>query len=258
MVRGMTPVTGGPAPDPEEARFLAAYDPSAFPPVGVTVDVVVLTIRAGVLSVLLVRRGAAPYRGRWALPGGFVQPGEDLEAAARRELDEETGVRVDALRLEQLRTYGDPDRDPRMRVVSVAHLGLMPDLPRPDAGTDAAEARFWPVEDLETSDGPALAFDHHRIVQDGVERARSLLETTNVATSFVEEPFTIADLRRVYESIWGTPLHAANFRRKVLSVPDLVVPTGEERSTGRGWTALYTAGPARLLRPPMLRPEVDG
>ena len=84
-----------------------------------------------------------------------------------------------------------------------------------------------------------------------------MLEATNIATGFVEAPFTIADLRRVYESVWGVPLHPANFRRKVLSVPDLVVPTGEERATGRGWTALYEAGPARALRPPMLRPESE-
>ena len=121
-----------------------------------------------------------------------------------------------------------------MRVVSVAHLGLMPDLPHPGAGTDAADARFWPVADLSTPDGPELAFDHQRIVTDGVESARSLLEATNIATSFVEAPFTIADLRRVYESVWGVPLHPANFRRKVLSVPDLVVPTGEERGDGTG------------------------
>jgi len=131
----------------------------------------------------------------------------------------------------------------------------MPDLPRPGAGSDAADARFWPVEDLATDDGPELAFDHAAIVTDGVQRARRMLESTTVATSFVEEPFTIADLRRVYEAVWGVALHPANFRRKVLAAPDLVIPTGEERATGRGWTALYRAGPSWSLRPPMLRPE---
>ena len=253
----MTNVTGRGRQQSDEQRFLDEYDPSAFPPVAVTVDVVLLTIRQGVLSVLLVRRGTRPYQGRWALPGGFVQPGEDLEAAARRELAEETGVKVSALHLEQLHTYGAPARDPRMRIVSVAHLALMPDLPRPGAGTDAADARFWPVADLATVDGPKLAFDHEQIVADGVERAREMLEVSTIATSFVEEPFTIADLRRVYESVWGTSLHPANFRRKVLSVPHLVEPTGEERATGRGWAALYRAGTAPALRPPMLRPEPD-
>ncbi|MGZ4689153.1 MAG: NUDIX hydrolase [Acidimicrobiia bacterium] len=250
----MTRVTGRRQKPSEEQQFLEEYDASAFPPVAVTVDVVLLTIRQGVLSVLLIRRGAPPFRGCWALPGGFVQPAEDLETAARRELAEETGVALSPLHLEQLRAYGAPERDPRMRVVSVAYLGLMPDLPRPGAGTDAADARFWPVDDLATPDGPELSFDHERIVTDGIERARSMLEATNVATSFVEAPFTIADLRRVYESVWGTALHPANFRRKVLSVPGLVIPTGEERATGRGWTALYRAGPTRELRPPMLRP----
>jgi 8-oxo-dGTP diphosphatase len=230
------------------------YDPRAYPPVAVTVDIVLLTIRQGALAVLLVRRGAAPFAGHWALPGGFVQPDEDLDAAARRELAEETGISGPTVHLEQLRTYGGPDRDPRMRVVSVAHLGLVPDLPRPLAGTDAAQARFWPVEDLGTADGPDLAFDHEQIVADGVELARAMLERTPLATSFVDHPFTVADLRRVYEAVWGTALHPANFRRKVLSVPGLLVPTGEERATGRGWAALYTPGPADALRPPLLRP----
>jgi 8-oxo-dGTP diphosphatase len=140
-----------------------------------------------------------------------------------------------------------------MRVVSVAYLGLMPNVPRPRAGTDAADARFWSVSDLGTQDGPTLAFDHDRIVADGVERARSRLEYTSLATSFVEEPFTIADLRRVYETVWGIALHQANFRRKVLSTDGLVVPTGQERSTGRGWTQLYRRGGATQLHPPILR-----
>jgi len=253
----MTRVTGRSPDAAAEQRFLDEYDATAFPSVAVTVDVVLLTIRQGVLSVLLIRRGGPPFRGQWALPGGFVQPGEDLDDAARRELTEETGVPASALHLEQLHTYGAPNRDPRMRVVSVAHLGLMPDLPRPGAGSDADDARFWPVDDLATADGPELAFDHARIVADGLERARSMLEATNIATGFVEEPFTIADLRRVYEAVWGTALHPANFRRKVLSVPDLVIPTGEERATGRGWSALYRAGTASALRPPMLRPEPE-
>jgi 8-oxo-dGTP diphosphatase len=237
-----------------EEAFLADYDPSTFPAVGVTVDVAVLTIRQGQLSVLLVRRGTHPAKGHWALPGGFVGPREDLDTAARRELSEETGVNAAATHLEQLRTYGAPDRDPRLRVVSVAYLGLLADLPPPAAGTDAADARLWPVADLESVDGPVLAFDHRGIVADAIERARSKLEYTSLATSFVDEPFTIADLRRVYEAVWGVPLHPANFRRKVLSTPGLVVPTGEERSTGRGWAELYRRGDGTVLHPAMLRP----
>src|SRR3954466_8641984 len=120
-------------------------------------------IRDGVLNALLIRRGLAPYRGRWALPGGFVLEDEDLPAAAERELAEETGVAVTRFHLEQLGTYGDPRRDPRGRVVSVAHLALLPDLPTPTAGTDAREARWRSVSEL-LNGSQALAFDHNRIL----------------------------------------------------------------------------------------------
>jgi 8-oxo-dGTP diphosphatase len=248
-----SPPSGG-----DEATFLAGYDASAYPPVGVTVDVVVLTIRQGQLCVLLVRRGTHPYKGDWALPGGFVMADESLDEAARRELIEETSVDAAPWHLEQLRTYGDPGRDPRLRVVSVGYLGLMPDLPRPLAGTDAADARFWPVADLAAKNGPTLAFDHDTIVADGIERARAKLEYTTLATAFVEQPFTIAELRRVYEAVWGVSLHAANFRRKVLATPGFVEATGDERATGRGWAELYRAAQDASLHPAMLRPaETD-
>jgi 8-oxo-dGTP diphosphatase len=237
-----------------EQAFLAAYDPHAFPPVAVTVDLVVLTVRDGELCALLVRRGTHPYRGQWALPGGFVGAREDLDDAARRELTEETGLDAHA-HLEQLATYGAHDRDPRMRVISVAYLALAPHLPRPTAGTDAADARFWPVADLTAAQRPALAFDHDRILAEAVDRARAKLEYTSLATTFLEEPFTIADLRRVYEAVWGVELHPANFRRKVLSTPAFVVPTGDERPTGRGWAELYTRGTTAQLHPALLRPH---
>src|SRR5688500_6459789 len=131
----------------EDRTFLAGYDPHAFPPVAVTVDLVILTVRGGELCVLQIRRGEPPQRGRWALPGGFVGPDETLDEAAARELAEETGIRAGA-HLEQLATFGDPGRDPRMRVVSVAYLALVPDLPTPVAGTDASEARYLPVAQI--------------------------------------------------------------------------------------------------------------
>lgn len=219
--------------------------------VSLTVDLILLTIRDGRLDVLLVERGHDPHAGRWAIPGGFVDPGEDLEEAARRELAEETGVdHVDG-HLEQLRTYATPGRDPRGRVVSVAHLAFLPDRSEPTAGDDAAEARWWPVDAV-----PALAFDHDRILADGLERARSKLEYTTLAMSLVPEPFTIADLRTVYEAVWGVDLDAANFRRKVLSTPDFVVDTGRRIDVGRGRpAALYRRGTASALHPPMLRPD---
>jgi 8-oxo-dGTP diphosphatase len=235
----------------EDQDYLAGYDPRRFPPVAVTVDIAILTVRHDRLCALLVRRGVHPYRGRWALPGGFVGPDEDLHTAARRELAEETGIAAPA-HLEQLGSYGDPARDPRMRVVSVAYLALVPHLPLPAAGTDATEARYWHLTGPEAP--PPLAFDHDRILTDAVERARAKLEYTSLATNFLDEPFTIADLRRVYETVWAVHLHPANFRRKVLASPGFVTPTGDRRSTGRGWADLYTRGTTAVLHPAILRP----
>ncbi len=242
---------------PEEAEFLRRYDPSRFDPVAVTVDIVLLTIRSGRLSVLLVERGGFPYRGAWALPGGFIEPAEDADAAAARELGEEAGVRGFPGHLEQLRTYATPDRDPRMRIVSIAYVGLMPDLPAPSAGSDATSAKWWAVGDL--GDVP-LAFDHERIVGDGVERARAKLEYTSLAASFLEEPFTLAELRRVYEAVWGVDLHVGNFRRKVLTTFGFVEPVGEKAQPAAGGrpAELYRQGPAVTLHPAMLRPGPDG
>lgn len=228
-----------------------AYDASRYPPVAVTVDLVVLTLRRGELHVLLVRRGEEPFRGALALPGGFVRPDETLDAAALRELAEETGLRDVPGHLEQLRTYGDPGRDPRMRVVSVAYLALAPDLPEPAAGTDAADARWLPVA---RASGEPLAFDHPAILADGVERARAKLEYTSLATAFCPPEFTVADLRAVYEAVWGTALDPRNFHRKVTSTPGLLVDTGRTRAEGRGRpAALYRAGTARSLQPPFTR-----
>ena len=223
----------------------------SYPPVAVTVDLVVLTLRAGELCALLVRRGVAPQRGRWALPGGFVQPDEDLDQAAARELEEETGLRRQAGHLEQLASYGAPHRDPRMRVVTVAHLAIGPDLPDPVGGSDAASAQWMPVEEALRV---RLAFDHAGILRDGVERARSKLEYTPLATAFCPQPFTVTDLRQVYEAVWGTELDPRNFHRKVTKAEGFLTPTGETVQRGRGRPAeLYLTGPASLLMPPLLR-----
>jgi 8-oxo-dGTP diphosphatase len=250
-------VTAKRRPSKEEAEYLASYDSSRFPSVAVTVDIVLLTIRNGRLSVLLVQRGGHPYKGAWAVPGGFIDAGEDADEAARRELAEETGIEGPVGHLEQLRTYSDPERDPRMRVISIAYLGFLPDLPAPSAGSDAAAARWWATDDLAAGspDAPELAFDHERIVADAVERARSKLEYTSLAASFIDEPFTLADLRRVYEAVWDIQLHVGNFRRKVLSTPGFVEPLGQKaRSESGGRPAeLYRRGPAQTLHPAMLR-----
>ncbi|MCZ7416109.1 MULTISPECIES: NUDIX hydrolase [unclassified Streptomyces] len=245
------------------------YDPSAYPPFAVTVDLVVLTVRKHALCALAVRRGETPFQGQWALPGGFVLPDEDLGAAAARELAEETGLRVEepdghSAHLEQLATYGDPDRDPRMRVVSVAHLVLAPDLPAPVSGGDANTARWTPVDRLlgphagpGVASGGGLAFDHGRILADGVERARSKIEYSSLATAFCPPEFTVGELRRVYEAVWGVALDPRNFHRKVTGTPGFLVPTGGTTTRQGGRPAqLFRAGGATLLNPPMLRPEV--
>ncbi|WP_217141541.1 NUDIX domain-containing protein [Streptomyces sp. AC627_RSS907] len=233
------------------------YDKYAFEPFAVTVDLAVLTLRAGALHVLLVERGQEPYAGRWALPGGFLRPAESAEAAARRELAEETGLSdVTGLHLEQLRTYSEPGRDPRMRVVSVAFAALLPDPPEPHAGTDAAEARWVPYEKA-----GGLAFDHDRILADARERVGAKLEYTCLATAFCPAEFTLGELRQVYETVWGTDLDRPNFRRKVLATPGFVEPVpGAARLTGgRGKpAALYRAGPATTLYPPLLRNPREG
>lgn len=233
------------------------YDPSAFPPFAVTVDLVVLTVRQHALCALAVRRGESPYQGRWALPGGFVRADEDLGEAAARELAEETGLRAqNGAHLEQLATYGAPQRDPRMRVVSVAHLVLAPDLPAPRAGGDARSARWAPVSEL-LHEGGTLAFDHARILADGVERARSKIEYSSLATAFCPTEFTVGELRRVYEAVWGVALDPRNFHRKVTGTPGFLVPTGGTTTRQGGRPAqLFRAGGAALLNPPMLRPEV--
>lgn len=218
----------------------------------VTVDLVILTIRDAGLQVLLVERGNEPYRGQLALPGGFLREGENLRDAALRELAEETGLDGARLHLEQLATYGEPDRDPRDRVVTVAYLAIAPSLPAPVAGSDARHARWEPVDRV-----GRLAFDHNAILHDALERARSKLEHTTLATVFCGETFTIGELRRVYEAVWGGPIDPRNFNRKVTGTDGFVVPTGQTRRLAAGRPAvLYRAGPATTLYPPMLRTTI--
>lgn len=224
------------------------------PTVAIAVDLAVLTVRAERLHVLLVNRGVEPYRGRLALPGGFLSTeDEDIDVAAARELAEETGLDAAGLHLEQLRTYGAPGRDPRMRVVTVCYLAMVPNLPLPSAGGDAERARWVPVDRV-LGRRRLLAFDHGQIIADAVDRARSKLEYTTLGTAFCNPEFTISELRRVYEIVWSEELDARNFHRKVTGVDGFLVATGKRTSGNGGRPAvIYRRGPATVLHPPILR-----
>ena len=175
----------------------------------VTVDVVIFALRDWELQVLLVQRALPPFEGRWALPGGFVRDGESLEEAARRELQEETGV-TDVY-LEQLYTFGEPNRDPRGRVVTVAYYALLTtEVTAPVAGTDAGEASWVPARKH-----PALAFDHDRILKYALERLANKLDYTTVGFKLLPKRFTLSQLQRVYEAVLGRSLDKRNVRRKI-------------------------------------------
>ncbi len=205
------------------------------PSVLLAVDLVILTLRDASLHVLLVQRGVEPYAGMMALPGGFLRDEtEPILTAACRELD--------------------PGRDPRGRVVSVAYLAIMPRLPDPVAGTDAADARWMRADDVLAA-RLGLAFDHQRVVADGVERARRKLEHSALATAFCGPTFAISELQQVYEVVWGIRLDPRNFYRKIQGTRDFVVPANVPKRAGVGRPArLFRAGPGTVLSPPMIRP----
>jgi 8-oxo-dGTP diphosphatase len=228
-----------------EPTVPAGYDASKFPAFAVTVDIVILTMTEGMLQVLLVQRGQEPFAGMWAVPGGFKRPDETLDEAARRELSEETGVDVPSL-LTQFGAYGDPGRDPRMNVVTVAYVAVLRNVGAIVAGTDATHAALAPVADV-LEERIELGFDHLRIVRDSVERVRVELEVSGIATAFVGTTFTLADLRGVYEAVWGVHLDAANFRRSLVGADGWVIPTGRTARPGPGGgrpAELYRAGRA--------------
>lgn len=220
--------------------------------VTITADIVILTIRDGRLSVLLVERANEPFAGRLALPGGFLRGSESLDETAARELAEETGMDPALLHLQQVGVYSAPDRDPRdPRVVTCAYLAIAPGLPFPVAGSDARAARWMPVAEAEEA---GLAFDHDQILRDAVELARDRLQFTTVAAAFCGDEFTIGELRAVYEAVWGVLLDKPNFHRKVTDADGFVVRTEGKRTTLNGRPAvLYRSGPATTLTPPMMR-----
>jgi 8-oxo-dGTP diphosphatase len=202
----------------EEREFLAKYDPSKYDRPSVTVDVVIFTVRENDLKVLLVQRREHPYKDKWAIPGGFINMNESLEIAARRELEEETGVKD--VYIEQLYTFGDPERDPRTRVITVTYFALVEarQVKPPRAGSDAKAAGWFSMYDL-----PSLAFDHAKILDYALTRLRYKLEYTNVAFQLLPELFTLTELQKVYEIIFNRQLDKRNFRKK-LSIRELEQP----------------------------------
>jgi 8-oxo-dGTP diphosphatase len=213
-----------------------------YPRPAVAVDCVVFGFDDGELKVLLIRRGLAPFKGRWALPGGFVRLDETLDAAARRELAEEAGL-ADVY-LEQLYTFGTVDRDPRERVLSVAYYALVAlDRHPPTAATDADAAAWFAVADL-----PSLAFDHAEIVTAAVARLRGKVRYQPVGFELLPERFTLSQLQHLYEAVLERPLDKRNFRKKLLSM-DVVVETDEvEQDVAHRAARLYRFDEAKYRR----------
>jgi 8-oxo-dGTP diphosphatase len=237
----------------DEEEFLDRYKPGAYARPSVTVDLVILTVVDKDLKVLLVHRGEHPYKSRWALPGGFVRvsddrkdQGEDLDAAALRELEEETGLSHAAcghIFLDQVRTFGKPGRDPRMRIISVAYFALVrPTLvPLVRAGGDVSHARWFSFADLDKEPAEGLAFDHAQILEAAIARARADLDRTTIAFELVAETFTIQELRAVHEAIRGEALDPGNFRKKFLRMIEdgLIEPARGKRPTASKPASVY-------------------
>ena len=246
----------------DEARFLERYRPGVYPRPSVTVDLVVFTVIDKLLHVLLVRRSEHPFKGRWALPGGFVRvsddrtdQGEDLDAAAHRELLEETGLSHTAsanIFLEQVRTFGKPGRDPRMRVISVAYYALVrPTLvPLIRAGGDVSHAKWLDLSELtgRGSEGARtkaargeLAFDHADIIDAALDRMRADLDRTAIGFELVADTFTIQELRAVHEAVRGEPLDPGNFRKRFLRLIDdgIIEPARGKRPTASKPASVY-------------------
>lgn len=218
-----------------EEKNEKTYDASEYQRPSVTVDVVIFSLIEDTLKVLLIRRKHWPFEGMWAIPGGFVRMDESLEAAAVRELAEETGV-TDVF-MEQLYTFGDPHRDPRTRVITVTYFAVVPAdaIKDPKAGTDASETAWHAMDNL-----PDLAFDHRKILDYALMRLRYKLEYTMVGFELLPDVFTLSELQYAYELILGEELDKRNFRRKILAA-DILEDTGKKKREGEG-------RPAQLYR----------
>lgn len=221
---GASPVTG--------SSFTYAYARPAL-----AVDCVVFGFSAEALSVLLIERDEKPHG--WALPGGFVRISEALEEAARRELAEETGLR--GMYLEQLYTFGEPKRDPRERVVSVAYYALVKNAGvKPIAGTDARRAAWFSVDKL-----PKLAFDHASIIETATDRLRGKVRYQPIGFELLPELFTLAELQQLYEVLLGRQLDKRNFRKKVAAMKLLSRTPHQQEGVAHRAARLYRFDSAR-------------
>ncbi len=231
-----------------------------YPRPAVTVDVVLFTIRAGDLAVLMIRRGGPPFKGHWALPGGFVEESETLERAAARELQEETGLVQ--TQLEQLGAFGDPGRDPRGHTVSVAFFAFVVAATRPVAADDAADAQWVPLATIMRA---RVAFDHSRIIALAAMRLRDHLAGHDAPSrprlELVPARFTLSELQHVHEAVLGRRLDKRNFRAKLIS-QNLVEPVASAHRTGRHrpaqlyrWTEAPAEPAAPSKPPPATRPR---
>ena len=213
-----------------------------FPRYAVAVNVSLFTIQNGSLRVLLVKRAAPPFRGMWALPGGFVRRDESVDEAALRELQDATGIAT--VYLEQLYTFGDPERDPRGRVVAVTYYALVGwSQFQLKAARRMTSAAWCELERL-----PALAFDHRKIVTAALERLRNKVNYTSVAFQLLPKKFTLSELQQAYEVIVGQTLDKRNFRKKMLQL-GILNNTGERTTEGRQRPArLYSFTEARVIK----------
>lgn len=228
-----------------EIEFLAQYDADRYEKPAVTVDMLIFTVNPQkdyALELLLIERGGHPFLGKWAIPGGFVEMDESIDVAAVRELQEETGLAD--IYMEQLYTFGDVGRDPRMRVISVAYMALVPkEKLSPVAGDDAAKVKWFSVHLKEDEKGQRLwleaegaeeiseeeiAFDHEKVIKTALLRLKNKIEYTEIAFELAGKKFTLTQLQMIYEAILGRKLHKPNFRR---SIADQVEKT-EEIQTG--------------------------
>lgn len=190
-----------------------------------TVDVLIFTIEDDKLKIVLVKRGNEPFKGMWAIPGGFVEEHESLEEAALRQLYEETGFKD--VYLEQLYTFGDPNRDPRGKIITIAYFALIPsESIKLKSYSHVTQAMWFPARKL-----PKLAFDHHKIVGYAIERLKNKIEYSNIVHGLLPDKFRLSDLQRVYEVILGHNLDKRNFRKRMLSL-GLLRPTGEKELEG--------------------------